>query len=138
NEGGAAARFRELAVEQGGTVFVEIAVRFVENEQVGIVQQRTAESEALQHPGALPPLRDAVEQAVEVEVLECGELAVDERLVPDVPDPAAFEGDVQLPRAAHREPRAEQKQSGLPGTVGPGDEQEPVMCHLEANDTQNA
>jgi hypothetical protein len=58
--------------------------------------------------------------------------------VPDVTDAAAFEGNVQLPGGRHGEPGAEPKQSGLAGTVGPGDEQEPVTCHLEADATQNA
>ena len=84
---------------------VERGERLVEDEQLGVVEQRPAEREPLRHPARerrdalvarlpeaealeqhadpLAPLRHAVEPAVEVEVLERGQLAVDERLVPE-------------------------------------------------------
>src|SRR5207244_6202183 len=96
-------------------------------------------SEALeQHADPFAPFRDAVEPAVEVEVLEGGELAVDERLVREVADAPAFERDLQLPGRRDRKPSAKPKQRRLTGSVRPGDEQEPVSGKLEPDATQNA
>src|SRR6187200_638634 len=98
----------ELAVEQLGARFVQPAERLVEDQQLRSVQQRAAEREALQltarelgralasrvpesealeqHPDPLAPLGHAVEAAVEVEVLERGQLEVDERFVAEEAD----------------------------------------------------
>ena len=156
-----AARFRELAVEQRRTFFVEAAVRLVEDEQVGIVQQRAAESEALQHPArvrvralvpcvpepealeqhadALAPLGDAVEPAVEVEVLERGQLAVDERLVPDVPDAAAFERErASSPAVGTASPAQSRSSVVLPEPLGPVTSRNPSRATSKPDAAQNA
>ncbi len=39
----------QLAVEEQGSCLVETAVRLIEDEEFGIVQERAAKSEALQH-----------------------------------------------------------------------------------------
>ena len=107
-EGALAAELGELRVEELGAGLVERAVRLVEHEQLRLVEQDAAEGEPLrhaarvrgdalvprlpepealeQHPDPLAPLGDAVEAAVELEVLERGQLAIDERLVAEVAD----------------------------------------------------
>src|SRR5213079_3537411 len=73
---------------------------------------RLPEAEALQqHPDPLAPLGYAVEPAVEIEVLERGQLAVDERLVPEEPDRAAVRLDLERAGGRDRQPRAEAQQS---------------------------
>ena len=94
---------------------VERRVRLVEHEQRGIVQKHAAERKPLrhaarirghaiasrvpqaeafeQHSDPLTPLRYAIEAAVELEVLERGELAIDEWLVREIADPAALHCD---------------------------------------------
>ena len=101
-------------------VGVEAAERLVEDQQLGLVQQRAAEREPLQlaarelrrplaprlpeaealeqHPDPLAPLGHAVEPPVEVEVLERGQLAVDERLVAEEADRAALRLDLERAR----------------------------------------
>src|SRR5581483_4872265 len=103
------------AVEERDAVGVEAAVRLVEDEQVRLVQKDAAEREPLghparerphplpaglpepealeQHPDPLAPLGHAVEPPVEVEVLERRQLAVEERLMAEEPDPAALGPD---------------------------------------------
>ena len=137
----------ELTVEQRRALLVERAERLVEHEQLGVVEQRPAEREPLEHParervGALvagvpepealeqhadplAPLGHAVEPAVEVEVLERGQLAVDERLVPEEADALALDVDVELPAVGHEQPRDQPQQRRLPGAVRAGDEQKP-------------
>ena len=57
------------------------------------------QAEALeQHPDPLAPLGHAVQPAVELEVLERRQLAVDERLVAEETDPAAVGLDLERPR----------------------------------------
>ncbi len=119
----------QLVLQQVGTLLVESRERLVEEQERGIVEERPAKREPLQHPlrvrarplvagfpetealeqhpGSLAPLGDAVEPAVEVEVLEGGQLAVDERLVGEEADLAAFE---RRPRA-----RLRSAQRGPPG-----------------------
>ena len=101
----------KLAVEERHPGLVETGVGLVQEEQNGLVQERAAEREPLlhavrvhgdavvarlpeaealeQHPDPLAPLGHAVEPAVEVEVLEGGQLAVDERLVSQEADLSA-------------------------------------------------
>jgi len=109
----------ELRVEQREPVVVERRVRLVEHDEVGLVEQGPAERETLrhaprvrgdaltprlpqteapeQHADALPSLRDAVEPSVEVEVLERGQLAIDERLVAEEADSPPFDPDLEQP-----------------------------------------
>ena len=98
-------------VEQIGPVRVERVEGLVEQQQLGLVEQRAAKREPLRHPAgegadplvANPPeaeslqehpaplatLLNAVEATVEVEVLERRQLAVDERLVGEEADRAS-------------------------------------------------
>ena len=94
-----AAQLAQLAVDELGALGVEAGERLVEQEQLGLVQERAAEREPLhhaarevgyaraplvpeaealeQHADALAPLADAVEASVELEVLERRQLAVE-------------------------------------------------------------
>ena len=130
------ARRREL-----GALVVERRVRLVEDDEVRLVEERPAEREPLrhparvgrhplmagvpqaepleQHPDALAPLADAVEPAVQLEVLERGQLEIDKRLVPEEADAPAFHRDRE--RAARRrgKPGDQAQQGRLPGSFGP-------------------
>ena len=68
---------------------------------------RLPEPEPLeQHPDPLAPLGNAVEPPVQLEVLERGELPVDERLVADEADRCSLHAQLELrPRSARRDPR---------------------------------
>ncbi len=94
---------RELRVEQTGSVRVERGEGLVQHEQRRLVQEHAAKGEPLrhpsgesrdsfvacipqiealeQHPDPLTALLHAVQPAVEIEVLQSGQLAVHERLV---------------------------------------------------------
>ena len=131
----------ELAVEQLGALGVERGERLVEHEQLGVVQQRPAEREPLhhptrergdalgprlpepepleQHPDPLAPLRHAVEPPVELEVLERGQLAVDQRLVAEVAEPAALGVDVELAARRRGEPATSRSSVVFPEPFGP-------------------
>src|SRR5205807_4287746 len=96
----------ELTVEEDGALVVEPAVGLVQEKEVGIVQQSAAKGESLEHAARVPPgllaahvpeaealekhpdplaaLGHTIEPAVELQVLECGQLPVDERLVREV------------------------------------------------------
>src|SRR5205823_3257741 len=93
---------------------------------------RLPEPEPLeQHADPLAALGDPVEAAVEVEVLERGQLAVDERLVTEEADRGPVGVDVELAAGRRAEPRAEAEERRLPGPVGPGHEQEPAAWQRE-------
>ena len=84
------------------------------------------EPEALeQHPDPLAPLGNAVEPPVEVEVLERGQLAVDERLVRRGSrcGPRSTR-DLELARGGREQAGAEREQRRLAGAVRAGDDQE--------------
>ena len=90
----------ELVVEQPGARSVEAGVRLVEKQELGLVEQSAAERQPLlhpageradalvpglpepealeQHPDPLSPLGHAVEASVQLEVLERGQLPVDQ------------------------------------------------------------
>jgi hypothetical protein len=132
---------------------VERRERLVEHEQLGLVQQRAAEREPLrhparvrrdtlgphvpeavaleQHPDPLAPLRYAVEPAVEVEVLEGGQIAVEQRLVPEVPEVAAVGVDIQLAARRGRKPGDEAQQCRLAGSVRARDDEEAAALEPE-------
>ena len=151
---------RELAVEQRGTLLVERRERLVEHEQRRIVQQRPAEREPLrhsarvgrdavaarvpeaealeQHPAPLAALGDAVEAAEEVEVLERGQLAVEQRLVPDVPEVGPLAVDLQRAPRRRSEPGDEAQERRLARAVRAGDEQEPAPGDGERDPSQGA
>src|SRR5438034_9702594 len=102
----------ELPLEQLLAGLVERVAWLVEDQQLGVVQERTAERQPLQHPtrirarplrpslpepealeqhpDALAPLGHAVEAAIEVEVLDRRQLPVDERPVGEIANLAAL------------------------------------------------
>src|SRR5205807_6676829 len=120
----------------------------VEDEEVGIVQQRSAEGESLQHSARVrrracmpllpeaeafeqhadpfPPLANAIQTPVEIEVLECGELAVDEGLMREEANAGTWDVIGELACGRQGEPGAESQERGLPGAVWARDEQEAV------------
>ena len=103
------------------------------------VGARLPEAEALeQHPDALPSLGDPVQPPVQVEVLERGQLAVDERLVPEEADVLARGLDVQLATGRQSEPGAESEERRLPRSVRAGHEQEASARELEVESAEHA
>ena len=151
---------RQLGVEQRGALLVEAGVRLVEQHEVGLVQERPAEREPLlhpagegrhplapglpeavaleQHPDPLAPLGDAVEAAVEVEVLERGQLPVDERLVGEVADAAALDVDLELAAVGASSPAQSASSVDFPEPFGPGDEQEVALGDVEVEVAEDA
>ena len=148
----------ELTVEQRGTVLVESRVRLVEHEQSRVVQEGPAEREPLRHPAriggdaladALPRDRNARAAfrsalgarrpgrgAVEVEVLEPGQLAIDKRLVREVAELASGRLDLSVPGSGPQaRDKAEQRRLATP--VRAGDEQEPAGLELERDRAQS-
>src|SRR5436190_9425886 len=150
----------ELAVEQRRALLVEPGKRLVEDQQVGLVQERPAEREPLQlatrqrrgplaprvpqpeafeqHPDPLAPLGDTVEPAVEVEVLERRQLAIDERLMPEEPDLRPVGLDLERAGGRQREPRTEPQQRRLAGAVRPGHDEKPAARQVEVQPAQHA
>ena len=120
-------------------------MRFVQHEQLRLVQERPAESEALceapgesahplvpgipqaetleDHADALASLGDAVQAAEQVEVLERGQIAVDERLVTEEPDPPAIERHFEGATCRCRESDEKPQEGRLPGAVRAGDDE---------------
>ncbi len=116
-------------------------VRLVEDEQRGIVEQDAAEREPLrhaarvrrdavvprlpepealeQHPDPLAPLGHAVEAAVELEVLERRQLAIDERLVAEVAELAARDAPLDRPLGRRARPAQIRSSVVLPEPFGP-------------------
>jgi hypothetical protein len=107
-----AARRREQRLDQGGGLGIEVRARLVEEKQLGLVQNRSADGDALLHAGrevakqlgAVAAHPDAVEEladtrrggvaepvqaGVEAQVLLDREVAVEKRLVSQVSQPAA-------------------------------------------------
>jgi Tol biopolymer transport system component len=151
---------RKLGVEKLGTLGVEPVERLVEQQQVGVVEEGPGEREPLEHatregrdplvarapePEALEhrarplaPIRQSVEPAIEVEVLERRQLAVDEGLVAEKPDRTAGGVDFELTVRRRVEPGAEPQQGRFPRAVGPGHEHEPAARHLEIERFEDA
>ena len=154
-----AAQLCELGVEQLRALCVERRVRLVEHEERRLVQQHAAEREPLrhaarvrgdalaarlpeaealeQHPDSLATLGDAVEAAVEVEVLERRELAVDQRVVPEEAEPGARDADLQLSLGRQGEAGADAQQRRLPRAVGAGDDGEAAVREVEIDAAQD-
>src|SRR6185503_3727639 len=84
-----------------------------------------------QHAAALAALRHPVQATVEIEVLERGQLAVDERLVPEEADPLAGQLDLQFASGRDEQSRDQPEQRRLAGAVRPGQQQEPTAADLE-------
>src|SRR5205823_4658526 len=149
----------ELAVQEDRAVVVQSAVGLVEKEQVRVVQERTAKGESLQHSArvraglfvphlpeaealeqhsdSLAALGYAIEATVEVEVLEGGQLAVDERLVRKVADASAVELDFELACAGNGQTGAQAQERRLPGAVRSGDDEEAVARQVELDSPKN-
>src|SRR5689334_14794897 len=145
----------ELAVEQLLTRFVQRVRRLVEDQQLGVVQERPAKRQPLQHPARirarplpaclpepkpleqhpdpLAPLRHAVEPPVEVEVLDRGQFTVDKRLVREVTDLATLHVDLELAGGRNQEARAQAQQRRLSGAVRAGDDEEAAASKLEVD-----
>ena len=139
---------------------VEPGERLVEQQQVRVVQKGPAEREALEHPAgersdplvARPPepealehrasslaaLLNSVEPPVEVEVLERGQLTVDERLVAEKADRAARHIDLEFTVRRRVEPGAEPQQSRLPGAVRTCHDHEAAARYLEVERLEHA
>ena len=106
-------------------------------ERAGTLVARVPEAVPLEeHADPLAALADAVEAAVEVEVLERRQIAVHERLVAEVAEPAAVEVDLEATAARGREPRDEPQQRGLAGAVRPRDDQERAARDVEVDRTE--
>ena len=76
-----------------------------------------------QHSDALPPLRDPVQAAEQLEVLQRRELAVQQRLVREVAETGALGGHVERAARRRRQTRQEPEQSRLTRAVRAGDDQ---------------
>src|SRR3712207_8815505 len=72
-----------------------------------------------QHPDPLSALGRVVEPPVESEVLERGQLPVDERLVGEEADPRAIDVDVELARRRREEAGEEREERRLSRSVRP-------------------
>jgi hypothetical protein len=149
----------QFTVDERCRVGVEARERLVEQHELRVVEERAAEGEALLHPAregrdpgvallpeaealeqhadALAPFRDAVEAAVELEVLERGELAVDERLVREVADRGALGEHLELAAARRREAGEQAQQRGLARAVRAGEEEKPTGLEVEVEPAED-
>ncbi len=154
-----ASQLAQLPVEQRGALAVEAGEGLVEEEQLRVVQERPAEREPLLHPprvrgdplvpgvpetvaleqhaDPLAPLGNTVETAVELEVLERGQLAVDERLVAQVADGSALSHGIELPSGRAQETREEAQQRALARAVATRDEQKAALGQLDVDTVQD-
>ena len=145
----------ELTVEQRRAVLVERGVRLVEDEQRRVVEERTAEREPLrhparerrdalgarvpeaepfeQHPDPLAPLGHPVEPAVQLEVLERREVAVEQRLVPEVAEPAASRSTSRSPAVGAARPATRRSSVVLPEPFAPGDDEKAAAVEREVD-----
>src|SRR6185436_7461172 len=150
----------ELPLEQLLARLVERVARLVENQQLGVVQERPAERQALQHsarigarplraslpepealeqhPDPLAPFGHPVETAIEVKVLDRRQLPVDERLMCEVADLAAFCVDLELARGRDQQAGAEAQQRRLARAVRAGDDEEAAAHKLEVDRLERA
>ena len=96
-------------------------------------------AEALeQHPDPLPPFRYTVEAPVQVEVLDRGQLAVDERLVREVAELATLGAHLQLAGGRDQQASAEPQQRRLAGAIRPGHDEEAAPRKLEVDRLERA
>src|SRR5207247_2405368 len=91
-----------------------------------------------QHADSLPSLRDAVEAAVEVEILQRRQLPVHERLVREESDLRAIDGAAELAGGRRREARAQAEQRRLPGTVRTSHKEEAARVDVKLDAAQHA
>ena len=91
-----------------------------------------------QHPDPLAALAYAVETAEELEVLERGEVAVEERLVAEVPEPAPVGVDVEPAGRRGGEPGEQPEQRRLARAVRAGDDEKAARIHVEVERLEGA
>ena len=97
------------------------------------------ESESLEkHAYPLPPLRDVVETAVELEVLHRRQLSVNERLVREEPDLPPPRTHVERSAGRRQQPREERKERRLSGSVRARQEQEVPLRDVEVEPHEHA
>ena len=140
-EGPLPAELGELGVEELRPRLVERAVRLVQHEQLRLVKEHAAEREPLrhaagvrgdplvpclpetealeQHADPLAALGQAVEAPVELEVLERGQLPVDEWLVPEVADLRALAPRSIFPSVGWASPAQIRSSVVFPEPFGP-------------------
>src|SRR5215207_4939931 len=155
-----AGELRQLPVEELGAFGVERGERLVEHEQLGLVQERTAEREPLrhsarvgrdplaapvpeavaleQHSDPLAALGNAVEAAEEVEVLERGEVPVEERLVAEVAEPATIQIEVEPAPRRRGKPGEQPEQRRLARSVRSRDDQKAATVDVEVERPERA
>ena len=91
-----------------------------------------------QHADPLAPFRHVIEAPVQLEVLEGGQLPVDQRLVREEADPLARDVDTELTLARQCETRDDAQECRLAGAVGAGDDGEAPSRELEVDAAQDA
>ena len=97
------------------------------------------EAEALeQHADPLPPLAHAVEAAVEIEVLERGQVSVEKRLVADEAELAAGGVDLELATRRRGEAGHQAEERRLARPVCAGDNEKAAALELEVERLQRA
>jgi hypothetical protein len=135
-------------LEQGRGGRVEVRERLVQQEQLGVVEHRPRGGDALHHPAGqdgdrligaarhpdgvehlLDPLeRHVVQPGVEAQVLPRRQIAVEQRLVAEQPDPSAHRPrlpgqlpaqDARGPRVGAQQPGEDAQEGGLARAVGP-------------------
>ncbi len=155
-DGTGAGLLRQFGVEQRGALAVEARERLVQQEQLRLVQERAAERKPLphslrvrgdpfvanlpqpialeQHPDALLALAHPIQAAVQLEVLERGELLVDERLVADVADMLSSHRNLELSSGRRQQACEETHERALTGPVRTRHEQEAAgrEVHVDA------
>jgi hypothetical protein len=100
---------------------------------------RVPEAVALeQHPDPLAALRHTVEPSVELEVLERGQLTVDERLVGDVADLASTGLDLELAARRREQAGDEGEERRLPRPVRARHDQEAAALDVDVEAADDA
>src|SRR4029453_16390178 len=152
HEDGSGGRPAKLVEEQLGAARVERAERLVEKQQVRLMEKRSTEGETLEHsagdraglPAARLPeaealeehadplaaLRDPVQAAVEVEVLERRQLPVEQRLLSEGSDLCSVDRALELAGRGNNEPGEQPEQRRLAGSVRARDEEQLARANL--------
>src|SRR6058998_1301421 len=151
-EGAPLSQLGELPLEQRRAVGVERLERLVEEQQLRLVQQRAAEREPLEHPARERPravvadlpepealeehadplaaLRNPVEPAEEVQVLDRRQLAIHEWLVREEADRAPVDADCELAARGSEQSSDEPQQRRLSRPVRASDDDEATARDL--------
>ena len=148
-DGTGAGLLRQLGVEQRGALAVEARERLVQQEQPRLVQECAAKRKPLphslrvrgdsfvanlpqpvaleQHPDALLALAHPIQAAVQLEVLERGELLVDERLVADVADTLSSHRNLELSSGRRQQALRRTHERALAGPFAPVTSRKPPV-----------